>query len=65
VKKTENTTQLQRRRHVGISKNHYILFSECILKYGCNSIKFNSATDTISVKVTSQNNGYTKQNKHD
>jgi hypothetical protein len=43
---SENTTQLQRRRHAGTGKNHYVLLlSECILKYGRNSIKLNSATD--------------------
>jgi hypothetical protein len=63
---SENTTQLQGRRHAGIWKSHYILLlSECTLTYGCNSIKFNSATDNISVKVTYQYNGCTKQNKHD
>jgi hypothetical protein len=54
--------QLQRRRHAGISKNHYILLlSESILKFGCNSIKFNSAIDNISVKVTYQYNGCTEK----
>jgi hypothetical protein len=47
-------------------KNHYVLLlSECILTYGCNSTKFNSATANISVRVTYQYNGCTKQNKHD
>jgi hypothetical protein len=63
---SENTTQLQCRRHTWIWKSHYILLlSECILKDGCNSIKFNSATNNISVKVTYQYKGCTKQNKHD
>jgi hypothetical protein len=63
---SENMTQLQRRQHTGIWKSHYILLlSKCILKYGCNSAKFHSATDNVSVKVTYQYNGCTKQNKHD
>jgi hypothetical protein len=46
----ENTTQLLCRRHEGIWKNHHILLlSEYILKYGCNSIKCNSAADNTSV----------------
>jgi hypothetical protein len=61
VKKTENTTQLQRRRHTGIWKSHYILLlSECSFKYGCNSIKCNSATDNTGYR---QKNGAVSINK--
>jgi hypothetical protein len=47
-------------------KNHYLLLlSACILKYGCNLIKFNNATDNIGVNIIYQYNGCNKRNKPD
>ena len=65
MKRLKNTTQLQRRRHIGSLKNNYSClpfeYTEIWL-YFCKILTVEPII--IIVKVTQQCNGCTKQNKH-